>query len=182
MITQHARHGSCYHHYGSGRPRVLGPTELQAPISRACPCRLGRSPFKIDRLPNGHEYLKRQLAKCGVVSQALDNGIKSCADPDLLQRLSDELSADKIDRLLRKWLRRLPHPFPARDRAAGYRYQLSILQAEFSLTQVLDQAAEVPMVLRPLQRPHPPLWYGATTPEASVWAARERASIATLVR
>jgi high-affinity K+ transport system ATPase subunit B len=33
----------------------------------------------------------------------------------------------------------LPHPFPARDRAAGYRYQLSILQAEFSLTQVLDQ-------------------------------------------
>jgi hypothetical protein len=34
---------------------------------------------------------------------------------------------------------RHPHPFPARDRAAGYRYQLSILQAEFSLTQVLDQ-------------------------------------------
>jgi hypothetical protein len=32
----------------------------------------------------------------------------------------------------------LPHPFPPRDRAAGYRYQLSILQAEFSLTQVLD--------------------------------------------
>ena len=56
-----------------------------------------------------------------------------------MQRLCDELSADKIDRLLRKWLRRLPHPFPARDRAAGYRYQLSILQAEFSLTQVLDQ-------------------------------------------
>jgi hypothetical protein len=33
----------------------------------------------------------------------------------------------------------LPHPFPPRDRASGYRYQLSILQAEFSLTQVLDQ-------------------------------------------
>jgi hypothetical protein len=40
---------------------------------------------------------------------------------------------------MRKWLRRLPHPFPAHDRAAGYRYQVSILQAEFSLTQVLDQ-------------------------------------------
>ena len=40
--------------------------------------------------------------------------------------------------MLRKWLKRLPHPFPPRDRAAGYRYQLSILQAEFSLTQVLD--------------------------------------------
>jgi hypothetical protein len=69
----------------------------------------------------------------------LDNGIKSCADPDLLQRLADGLTAEKIYRLLRKWLRRLPHPFPARDRAAGYRYQLSFLQAEFSLTQVLDQ-------------------------------------------
>src|SRR5262245_3821027 len=40
---------------------------------------------------------------------------------------------------------------------------------------------DVPMVLRPLQKPHPPLWYGVTTPDASVWAARERASIATLV-
>jgi hypothetical protein len=34
---------------------------------------------------------------------------------------------------------RLPHPFPARNRAAGYRYDLPILQAEFSLTQLLDQ-------------------------------------------
>ena len=40
---------------------------------------------------------------------------------------------------------------------------------------------DVPMVLRPLQKPHPPLWYGVTTPEASIWAARERANIATLV-
>jgi hypothetical protein len=88
---------------------------------------------------NGHEYLKRQLAKRGVAFEELDNGVKSCANPKLLQRLADELTAEKIDRLLRKWLRRLPHPFPARDRAAGYRYQLSILQAEFSLTQVLDQ-------------------------------------------
>ena len=36
-------------------------------------------------------------------------------------------------------LRRLPHPFTAKDRAADYRYDLSILQAEFSLTQVLDR-------------------------------------------
>jgi hypothetical protein len=71
--------------------------------------------------------------------EALDNGIKSCADPKLMQQLCDGLSADRIDRLLRKWLRRLPHPFPPCDRATGYRYALSILQAEFSLTQVLDQ-------------------------------------------
>ena len=28
---------------------------------------------------------------------------------------------------------------PRKDRQAGYRYQISILQAEFSLTQVLDR-------------------------------------------
>jgi hypothetical protein len=95
-------------------------------------------PYNAKLCINGHEYLKRQLAKRGVAFEPLDNGIKSCADPQLLQGLSDGLTTEKIDRLLRKWLRRLPHPFPARDRAAGYRYQLSILQAEFSLTQVLD--------------------------------------------
>ena len=47
--------------------------------------------------------------------------------------------AEKIDGLLRKWSRKRPHPFTAKDRQAGYRYQISILQAEFSLTQVLDR-------------------------------------------
>jgi len=96
-------------------------------------------PYNAKLYINGHEYLKRQLEKRGVAFEALDNGIKSCANPKLLQRLADEMNAERIDRLLRKWLRRLPHPFPARDRAAGYRYDLSILQAEFALTQVLDQ-------------------------------------------
>jgi hypothetical protein len=96
-------------------------------------------PYNAKLCINGHEYLKRQLAKRKISFEALDNGIKSCADPRLMQKISDGLSADRIDRLLRKWLKRLPHPFPPRDRAAGYRYQLSILQAEFSLTQVLDQ-------------------------------------------
>jgi hypothetical protein len=31
-----------------------------------------------------------------------------------------------------------PHPFTAADRAAGHRHDLSILQAEFSLTQMLE--------------------------------------------
>jgi hypothetical protein len=96
-------------------------------------------PYNAKLCINGHQYLKRHLAKRRVAFEALDNGIKSCADPALMQRLSDGLSAVRNDRMLPKWLKRLPHPFPARDRAAGYRYHLSILHAEFSLTQVLDQ-------------------------------------------
>ncbi len=30
---------------------------------------------------------------------------------------------------------------------------------------------KVPMVARPLQRPHPPLWYGLREPDSTVWAA-----------
>src|SRR5215831_6642462 len=59
-------------------------------------------PYPAKLCINGHEYLKRQLAKWGVTFEALDNGIKSCADPLLMQRLADGLSAEKIDRLLRK--------------------------------------------------------------------------------
>jgi hypothetical protein len=88
---------------------------------------------------NGHEYLKRQLLKKNIDFEPLDNGVLSCADPKQAQAICDRLSAEKIDRLLRKWLRRLPHPFTTKDRQAGYRYDLSILQAEFALTQVLDQ-------------------------------------------
>ena len=51
----------------------------------------------------------------------------------------DGLSAAKIDALLRKWLRPPAAPVSAADRKAGYRYDVSILQAEFSLTQVLDR-------------------------------------------
>ena len=69
----------------------------------------------------------------------MENGILSCKDPQQLQLLCDRLSEAKIDALLRKWLRQLPQPFAPQDRQAGYRYQLSILQLELSLTQVLDQ-------------------------------------------
>jgi hypothetical protein len=96
-------------------------------------------PYNAKLCINGHEYVKRQLERRGIAYEALDNGILSCEDPALLQRICDELSATHIDALLRKWLRRLPHPFTTKDHAWGIRYDLSILQAEFSLTQVLDR-------------------------------------------
>jgi hypothetical protein len=82
--------------------------------------------------------VKRQLTKEGIAFEALDNGVLSCENPKRLQQLCDSLDSAKIDAVFRKWLARLPHPFPPETQAAGYRYDLSILQAEFSLTQVLD--------------------------------------------
>jgi len=95
-------------------------------------------PYNAKLCINGNEYAKRQAAKAGI-GAALDNGFADCDDPARLQRICDRLSAAKIDALLRKWLRLLPHPFTAADRAAGFRYDISILQAEFSLTQMLDR-------------------------------------------
>jgi alkanesulfonate monooxygenase SsuD/methylene tetrahydromethanopterin reductase-like flavin-dependent oxidoreductase (luciferase family) len=36
---------------------------------------------------------------------------------------------------------------------------------------------DVPMEIAPLQQPHPPLWYGAVTPEGAAWAAKNRINI-----
>jgi hypothetical protein len=96
-------------------------------------------PYNAKLCLNGHEYLKCQLQQAGIQFKALDNGIAECADPQALPALAEGLTPAKIDALLRKWLAQLPHPFSRKDRAAGYRYQISILQAEFSLTQVLQQ-------------------------------------------
>lgn len=56
-----------------------------------------------------------------------------------LQATCDRLGPAQIEALLRKWLAILPNPFTRADEAAGYRYELSVLQAEFSLTQTLDR-------------------------------------------
>ena len=103
---------------------------------------------------NGHEYLKRQLAKEGIAFAALDNGILRCADPARMQAIADAFAGPVIDALLRRWLARLPHPFTAADRAAGYRYQLSILQLECSLTQVLDRPVQGRLLFEQIIREH----------------------------
>ena len=96
-------------------------------------------PYTAKLCLNGHEYLKRQLSREGIAYEALDNGLLSCADPARAQAIRDGLGPERIEALLRRWLALLPHPFSAADRRAGYRYELSVLQAEFALTQVLDR-------------------------------------------
>lgn len=98
-------------------------------------------PYTMKVCLNGHEYLKRQLTQQGIAFEALDNGLLSCADAKRAQAICDRLSAEKIEGVVRKWLRRLPAPFSPADTRAGFRYAISVLQAEFSLTQVLDRPA-----------------------------------------
>src|ERR1700757_300390 len=96
-------------------------------------------PYNAKLCLNGNHWAQRQAAKAGIGFTALDNGFAAVDDPAALQRICDRLGEDQIDGLLRKWLAILPHPFSSGDRAAGYRYELSILQGEVSLTQMLDK-------------------------------------------
>jgi len=95
-------------------------------------------PYTAKLCVNGNHWAQRQAAKAGIGFTPLDNAFAAVDDPAGLQAICDQLGPEQIDALLRKWLAILPHPFTAADRAAGYRYDISILQAEFSLTQTLD--------------------------------------------
>jgi len=95
-------------------------------------------PFTAKLCINGNEWAKRQAAKAGISFEALDNGFAACGDVPALQAICATLGPAHIEALLRKWLKILPNPFTAEDEAAGYAYELSLLQTEFSLTQVLD--------------------------------------------
>ena len=78
-------------------------------------------------------------AKAGVGHTVLDNGLATCNDPAALQAVCDRLGPTQIQALPDKWLAILPSAFTEADRGAGYRYECSVLQAEFSLTQALDR-------------------------------------------
>jgi hypothetical protein len=97
------------------------------------------APWGLKLYLNGHEWLKRQLAKEGLGFEALDNGFLSCQNPQRLQALADSLGPTEIQAFLAKWLKRLPLPLSAADRTAGFDYQLSIWQMECSLTQIMDR-------------------------------------------
>jgi hypothetical protein len=96
-------------------------------------------PYGGKLLINGHHYAQAQAAKAGIAFTALDNGFAAVDDPAAVQAICDSLTEDKIEALAREWLAILPSPYPPAAQAAGYRYELSVLQAEFSLTQVLDR-------------------------------------------
>ena len=55
---------------------------------------------------NGHEYVKRQLAKEGIAFEALDNGIRSCADPQRLQQICNSLTPARIQAFWQKWAKK----------------------------------------------------------------------------
>jgi hypothetical protein len=100
------------------------------------------APYAVKVCLNGHEWVKRQLRKRSIAFEALDNGFLSCADPQALQTICDELGPAQIQAFFEKWQQRLPWRLSEQDRQAGFAYRLSIWQAEFSRTQVFANSTQ----------------------------------------
>lgn len=99
----------------------------------------GYAPYGLKLCLNGHEWVKRQLQRRGIPFTALDNGFLRCAQPATLQAICERLDARAVARFFHRWQRQLPLPLTRRHRAAGFDYQLSLLQMEVSCTQVFDR-------------------------------------------
>ena len=98
----------------------------------------GYFPYNARLCCNGNEYAKAMAARAGIGFTALDNGFAAVDDVAAVQAICDSFDETVIWDLAAKWMAIVPCPFTAEDAAAGYRYEVSVLQAEFSLTQVLD--------------------------------------------
>jgi hypothetical protein len=99
----------------------------------------GYFPYNAKLCCNGNEYAKCMAARAGIGFTPLDNGFAAVDDVTAVQAICDGFDEKVIWDLAAKWTGLLPCPFTAEDTAAGYRYEASVLQAEFSLTQVLDK-------------------------------------------
>lgn len=87
---------------------------------------------------NGHEWAKRQAEREGVTFTPLANGFASCAEPERLQAICDRFGPSDVQGFFDRWSRAIPTPFTAKDRAAGYWWELSMRQVEVARTLVFD--------------------------------------------
>jgi alkanesulfonate monooxygenase SsuD/methylene tetrahydromethanopterin reductase-like flavin-dependent oxidoreductase (luciferase family) len=72
----------------------------------------------------------------------------------------------------------------AEERQQIYAERLELILKAFTADRLTwkgryDQFEDVPMELAPLQKPHPPLWYGAHSPDSAERAARKGLNIVT---
>jgi hypothetical protein len=99
----------------------------------------GYFPYNAKLCCNGNEYAKAMAARAGIGFTPLDNGFAAVDDVAAVQAICDGFDEAVIWDLAARWTGLLPCPYTADDTAAGYRYEASVIQAEFSLTQVLDR-------------------------------------------
>jgi hypothetical protein len=97
------------------------------------------APYPVKVCVNGHEWAKQQMKQARLAFEALDNGFLQCNQPERLQVICNKLGPEQVQAFFDHWVNRLPWPWTAADRKAGYRHRLSIWQMEVSRTQVFKR-------------------------------------------
>jgi hypothetical protein len=93
-------------------------------------------PYPMKIWVNAHEWAKRQATVAGIRFTELSNGFASTDDPAGLQAICDRFGPAAVRVFAERWWARLPLPLTGADRAAGYWWDLSMRQVEFSRTVV----------------------------------------------
>jgi alkanesulfonate monooxygenase SsuD/methylene tetrahydromethanopterin reductase-like flavin-dependent oxidoreductase (luciferase family) len=101
----------------------------------------------------------------------------------------DQLSGGRLELGVGRGISPIEVAFYGADPAAGPRQFAEALKVirqgltsnELTFKGEFYKFDHVPMVLKPVQRPHPPLWYGVTKVDSACRAALEGAHIVTLV-
>jgi hypothetical protein len=89
------------------------------------------------RAPRGQPTSpKRQAIAAGIGFRELSNGFAACQDPQALQDICDRFGPGVIRVFAERWWARLPLPLSARDRDAGYWWDISMRQVETAKTIV----------------------------------------------
>jgi len=96
------------------------------------------APYPVWIYLNGHEWAKRQAEREGIEYVPLDNGFRSCENPERLAAICEQLSEQDIFAYFDRWIRALPSPFTTAERGR-YGYRMSVRQIELSDTRVFDR-------------------------------------------
>ena len=83
-------------------------------------------PYNAKVCLNGHEYVKRQLAKRGIGFEALDNAVARCDDPEAMQAIARGVTAETVPEHEPQRSRRYLAPIGA-GISSGFSHRMTLL-------------------------------------------------------
>lgn len=131
--------GKCLHYYFYFMDRELGLVYLRVPTW---------APFRLQFYCNGHSWLARRLTAAGIGFTPADNAFVRIDDWSRAQALADELSPDRLHRVLDRYARQCCPVLDAFEQA----YHWSLMQVEYATDLVFRSTTTLAPLYEQLAR------------------------------
>ena len=131
--------GKCLHYYFYFMDRELGLVYLRVPTW---------APFRLQFYCNGHSWLARRLTAAGIGFTPADNAFVRIDDWSRAQALADQLSPDRLRRVLDRYARQCCPVLDAFDQS----YHWSLMQVEYSTDLVFRSTTTLAPLYEQLAR------------------------------